>query len=58
MTTQFSGETPWDAIVNEYSLDIEEEAGFLSYLQCEEIAVDTASLETLSQAYQRYTGVY
>ena len=54
MTIQFSGETPWDAIVNHNGLDIEEEVAFLTYLEREEIAVDTASLATLSEAYRLY----
>lgn len=33
MTTQFKGESNWDAIVNDNSLDIEEEQEFLEWLE-------------------------
>lgn len=32
----FSGETPWEALVNHYSLDIEEESAFRVYVLAQE----------------------
>jgi len=50
LPVQFSGETPWDAIVNHNGLSIIEEQEFLDFCTRMNISQD-ASLKTLSRAY-------
>ena len=51
-TTQFSGETPLEAIINNNSLDIEEEDFFRNFLIVNNI--DVASLKSLEKAYDKW----
>jgi hypothetical protein len=53
MTTQFQGERPWDAIIHDNSLDIEEEEEFRLFAA--ELGYDENSdLEQLEFAYEQW----
>ncbi len=49
-TTQFPGESDWDAIIHHYSLDIVEEQEFLNYIKNAKFTKE-ASLEELEKLY-------
>jgi hypothetical protein len=57
---RFSGESPWDAIVNHFSLDIAEESGFEVY--CIRLYYDDPrnlpleALESLYRDWNRFIG--
>jgi hypothetical protein len=53
-TTQFPGETLWSAIVNDHSLNIEEEESFLTF--CSERNVDplNTTLEMIESLYAEW----
>lgn len=53
MTTQFKGESNWDAIVNDNSLDIEEEDDFYQFALSNG-ASKNSSLAELEDEYRRW----
>lgn len=53
-TVQFDGETPWDAIVNHNSLDIEEERAFEAYASAFCDDPTKAGLAVLEGLYARW----
>ncbi len=53
MITQFAGETRQEAIVNHYSLDIEEEDSFFEYLMKSLVPLD-ASDEEIEGHYRKW----
>ena len=54
MTTQFEGETNWDAIVNDNSLDIVEEQEFVEYIHSKGLSEDSLSLAELEQLFDEW----
>ena len=53
MTTQFEGETDWDAIINDNSLDIVEENDFMIFVYAMGES-EESSLETLEFLFSRW----
>ena len=47
MAVQFSGETPWEAIVHHESLDIEEESELAAFCATQGVDPQTATLAEL-----------
>jgi hypothetical protein len=52
-TVRFSGESPWNAVINHNSLDIVEEVAFLAW--CIRNGIDReSSLSILEAAFERF----
>jgi len=56
MITQFNGESRKDAIINHFSLDIEEENGFLEYIEFMGYTVeaDDEKIESLYSMWDKH----
>lgn len=54
LPVQFPGDTRWEAIVNHYSLNIEEEDSFREFVEAryDYIQIGTLGLERLNELYQ------
>lgn len=53
LPTQFSGESNWDAIINDNSLDIVEEESFLQFVVSHN-ASQESSLDVLADLYEKW----
>ena len=53
-TTQFQGESNWDAIVNDNALDIEEEQRFLDFIHSKSVNEKTALLAVLEDLFEEW----
>ena len=51
---RFEGETAWDAVVHHYSLNIEEEDDFISFLEAKGMAPGRCSLPWLQMYYREW----
>lgn len=56
--TQFPDETPFEALVNHYSLDVEEEAAFLAFVLTEGLDPATTTLMLLDEYYLDFCREY
>jgi hypothetical protein len=56
--TKFEGESTWDALVNHYSLTIEQEDDFISYLEANGTAPGRCNLEQLQAHYEEWQRLF
>lgn len=54
---QFIGETPYEAIINHYSIDLEKENSFLKYITSQGFNI-TSNLGDLNDLYKEWVVTY